>query len=74
MVINKHLIVFHSSLVHSVLLEYLNECNDEDRMEIITTYSPYIPSLASTKDGTSASIICFWHSIVKDRRVSLLHP
>jgi len=53
-----------------VLLDYLNECNDEDRNEIITAFLPYIPSLASTKDGVRSSMICFWNSIVKDRRVS----
>lgn len=63
---NKKLV--DNSLVHAVLLEYLNACNEEDRNEIIVAYSPYIPSLASTKDGTRASIICFWNSIVKDRR------
>lgn len=63
---NKKLV--DNSLVHAVLLDYLNLCNEEDRNEIITAYSPYIPSLASTKDGTRASIICFWNSIVKDRR------
>lgn len=57
--------------MHAVLLDYLNECNDEDRNEIVAAYSPYIPSLASTKDGVRAAIICFWNSIVKDRRVSI---
>ncbi len=61
---------FFFSLVHSVLLDYLNECNDEDRTEMITAFSPFIPSLASTKDGVRSSMICFWNSIVKDRRVS----
>lgn len=61
---------FVYSLVHSVLLDYLNECNDEDRAEMITAFSPFIPSLASTKEGVRASMICFWNSIVKDRRVS----
>lgn len=59
------------SLVHSVLLDYLNECNDEDRTEMITAFAPFIPSLASTKDGVRSSMICFWNSIVKDRRVSI---
>lgn len=65
-VVNKKLV--DNSLVHSVLLDYLNECNDEDRAEMITAYSPFIPSLASTKDGVRSSMICFWNSIVKDRR------
>lgn len=68
-VVNKKLV--DNSLIHAVLLDYLNECNEEDRNELITAYSPYIPSLASTKDGVRASMICFWNSIVKDRRVSI---
>lgn len=65
---NKKLI--DNSLVHSVLLDYLNECNEEEKAELVTMYSPYIPSLASTRDGVRAAMICFWNSIVKDRRVS----
>lgn len=67
-VANKKLV--DNSLVHSVLLDYLNVCNEQDRGEIVTAFSPYIPSLASTKDGVRAAMICFWNSIVKERRVS----
>ncbi|KAJ6637486.1 Protein penguin [Pseudolycoriella hygida] len=65
-VVNKKLL--DNSLIHAVLLDYLNECNDEDRAEMITAVSPFIPSLASTKEGVRSSMICFWNSIVKDRR------
>lgn len=58
------------SLVHAVLCDYLKECNEEDRGEIITAFLPHIAALASTKDGVLAAMTCFWHSIVKDRRVS----
>lgn len=56
--------------MHAVLLDYLNECNEEDRGEIIAAFLPHIAALASTKDGVHAAMLCFWHSIVKDRRVS----
>lgn len=59
-----------NSVIHAVLLDYLNEAKEEDRNEIIAAYSPYIPSLASTKEGVRAAMICFWNSIVKERRVS----
>lgn len=59
--------------MHAILLDYLNECNGEDRTEIIATYLPHIAALASTKDGVRAAMLCFWHSIVKDRRVSTRH-
>lgn len=67
-VANKKLV--DNSLVHSVLLDYLTECGEEEKAELITMFSPYIPSLASTRDGVRAAMICFWNSIVKDRRVS----
>lgn len=60
------------SLVHAVLCDYLNECNQEDRGEIIEAFLPHIAALASTKDGVLAAMTCFWHSIVKDRRVSTI--
>lgn len=62
--------------MHAVLLDYLNECNEEDKGEMITAYLPHIAALASTKEGVRAAMTCFWHSIVKDRRVSifLLNP
>lgn len=58
--------------MHAVLLDYLNECNEEDKGEIIAAFLPHIAALASTKDGVHAAMLCFWHSIVKDRRVSFL--
>lgn len=64
--VNKKLV--DNAIVHSVLLDYLQECSEEDRAEMIAAYSPYIPSLSSTKDGVRASMICFWNSIVKERR------
>lgn len=39
---------------------------------MIGTFLPHIAALASTKDGVHAAMLCFWHSIVKDRRVSIL--
>lgn len=59
-----------NSLLHAVLLDYLSECGEEDRNEIITAYLPNIAALASTKDGARAAIVMFWHSATKDRRVS----
>lgn len=67
-----HLFFFFISLVHSVLLDYMSECSEEHRGEIITAFLPHIAALASTKDGVRAAMACFWHSIVKDRRVSIL--
>lgn len=63
---NKKLI--DNSVIHAVLLDFLQQSNEEDRTEIMTAYLPYIPSLASTKDGVRAAMHIFYNSIVKDRR------
>lgn len=65
-VANKKLI--DNGLVHAVLLDFLNICSEEERIEMAITFNPFIPSLASTKDGARASMVIFFNSIVKDRR------
>lgn len=66
---NKNLV--DNSLIHSVLMEYLKEIDDEEKKEeIISIYGPLIPHLLTTKDGCTASIDCFYHSPAKNRRVS----
>lgn len=67
-VANKKLI--DNALVHAVLLEFLTVCSEEERIEMAQAFNPYIPSLASTKDGSRAAMVIFFNSIVKDRRVS----
>lgn len=69
-VVNKKLV--DSSLVHAVLLEFLTVCSEEERIEMAVSFNPYIPSLASTKDGSRAAMVIFFNSIVKDRRVSFV--
>lgn len=64
--------LFKYSLVHSVLLDFLTVCSEEEKSEIAVAFTPYIPSLASTKDGVRVSMIFFWNAIVKDRRVSTI--
>lgn len=65
-VANKKLI--DNGLVHAVLLDFLTICSEEERIEMAITFNPFIPSLASTKDGSRASMVIFFNSIVKDRR------
>lgn len=65
-VVNKKLV--DNGLVHAVLLEFLTVCSEEERIEMAVNYNPYIPSLASTKDGARAAMVIFFNSIVKDRR------
>lgn len=63
---NKKLV--DNCLVHHVLLEYLEECSEEQRGEMVTLFSPLIPSIITTREGCRAAILCFWHSPTKERR------
>lgn len=63
---NKNLV--DNSLVHAVLLEFLKECKESDRQEVIQTFSTLIAYLPSTRDGAMAAIWCYLHAATKDRR------
>ncbi|XP_017085760.1 protein penguin [Drosophila eugracilis] len=67
-VANKQLV--DSSLVHSVMLEYLRACNeDEEKLEeTVTAFAALMPHMLSTKEGSEASVICFYRSTPKNRR------
>lgn len=65
---NKELL--DNSLVHAVLLEYIQATNEEDLEETVFPLAAYIPYMLSTKTGTEAAILCFYYSTSKTRRVS----
>lgn len=66
-ILNKKLIT--STLVHTVLYEFLNECTSEDRSEIIVMLRDLIVELSRTKYGAKAAMICVWHGTNKDRKL-----
>lgn len=65
-VANKKLV--DSSLVHAVILEFLKECEEDKMEEVVTMYSTLIPLMVTTKEGSQAAVLCFWHSTPKNRR------
>lgn len=65
---NKQLV--DNSLVHAIMLEYVNEMEEDKVEETVTMFAPLIPLMLTTKDGCQASIICFYKSTPKNRRVS----
>ncbi|XP_055680778.1 protein penguin [Lutzomyia longipalpis] len=69
--VNKKLV--DNSLFHGVLVEYLTECSDEDKLEMATAFSGLLASLASTREGTRAATLCFWYGTAKERRSALKH-
>lgn len=60
-----------NSLIHAVLLEYLEEAGENDRNEVITAYIPHLAAIASTKCGARAAILCYLQSVAKERRAML---
>lgn len=60
-----------NSLVHAVLLEYLEEADEKDRNEVITAYIPHIAAISSTKFGVESATLCYLHSVAKERRAML---
>ncbi|XP_015512162.1 protein penguin [Neodiprion lecontei] len=68
-ILNKKLI--NTSLVHSVLLEFLRNCTKDDRDEMITMVRSLIAELSQTKDGAKSAMICLWHGTKKDRKLAM---
>lgn len=59
----------NSILIHSVLLEFLNNCSVEDRTEIITMLKSSLVELSQTKFGSKVAVLCIWHGTNKDRKI-----
>lgn len=60
-----------NSLVHAVLLEFIEEANEQDRNEIITAFIPHLATIASTKQGSRAAVLSYLYSVAKERRAML---
>lgn len=60
-----------SELLHSVLYDYMCECNPEERTELITTLSPLIVPLSNSLPGVNAASICVWQGTNKDKKTIL---
>uniref|UniRef100_A0A1B0D4D4 Uncharacterized protein n=1 Tax=Phlebotomus papatasi TaxID=29031 RepID=A0A1B0D4D4_PHLPP len=69
--VNKKLV--DNSLFHGILVEYLMECSEEDKLEMAIAFSGLLASLASTREGTRAATLCFWYGTAKERRSALKH-
>lgn len=59
------------TLVHSVLLDFLRNCNKEDRSEMIVMFRSLIAELSKSKDGAKSAMICLWHGTNKDRKAAM---
>ncbi|KAF7270686.1 hypothetical protein GWI33_016355 [Rhynchophorus ferrugineus] len=66
-VLNKSLL--DSGLVQSVLYQFLQECSNDDRSELITELSSHIVVISNSKDGSRAAMQCIWSGTNKDKKV-----
>ncbi|EFA09038.1 protein penguin [Tribolium castaneum] len=60
-----------SGLVQTVLNQFLCECGDEDRTELISQLIPHIVVISNSKDGSRAAMQCIWHGTNKDRKLAM---
>ncbi|XP_045476576.1 protein penguin [Harmonia axyridis] len=66
-ILNKDLL--DSGLVQTVIYQFLLECTEEDRAEMISQLAPHIVVISNSKDGARAAMQCIWHGTNKDRKV-----
>lgn len=66
-IINKGLV--NSSLLQTVLWEFLCACSVEDRNELIVMLRSYIIMLSQTQMGRRVAMQCIWHGNSKDRKI-----
>lgn len=60
-----------SGLVQSVLNQFLSECSEEDRTELISQLVPHIVVISNSKEGSRAAMQCIWHGSNKDRKLAM---
>ncbi|XP_071555152.1 pumilio homolog 3 [Temnothorax nylanderi] len=58
-----------STLLQTVLWEFLCVCSVEDRSELIVMLRSYIITLCQTKMGARVATQCIWHGTSKDRKI-----
>ncbi|KAL2741832.1 hypothetical protein V1477_009461 [Vespula maculifrons] len=66
-ILNKKFI--NSVLLQTVIWEYLTNCSNVDRSEMIVMLRNLVVELSSTKVGTKVAMLCIWHGTNKDRKI-----
>ncbi|CAG9860728.1 unnamed protein product [Phyllotreta striolata] len=66
-ILNKSLL--DSGLVQTLLCQFLGECTEEDRKEMIGQLASHIVVISNSKDGARAAMQCIWHGSNKDRKI-----
>lgn len=68
-ILNKELLDSH--IVQTVVSQFMDECSQEDRTEIISQLTSHVVVLSNSKEGAHAAMLCFWFGTNKDRKVML---
>nr|CAD7462562.1 unnamed protein product [Timema tahoe] len=58
-----------SSLMHTVIFDYLNHCSKEDRMTMLEQLRGSILELLTTKEGAHIAVMCLRDGSNKDRKL-----
>ena len=53
------------SIIHSVFLEYFQNCDNKDKLEMIDLLSEHLVHMIHTKDGANVAMQCIWHGSAK---------
>uniref|UniRef100_T1J1K3 PUM-HD domain-containing protein n=1 Tax=Strigamia maritima TaxID=126957 RepID=T1J1K3_STRMM len=61
--------VIYYSLIHKVLLDYLEYCDETDRNEMIDTIKLSVVQILHTRDGSRVALKCIWNGSAKIRKL-----
>ena len=53
------------SIIHRVLLEYLQNCDANQRSEMIDLLAEHLVHMIHTKDGAQVAMTCIWNGSAK---------
>jgi hypothetical protein len=61
-IVSVHRKLTKSSLLHTVLCEYLRHCVKEHRDEVLSQIQNSLLDFTNTRDGAHVAITCVWHA------------
>ena len=53
------------SIVHRVFLEYFQNCDQKEKIEMIDLLSEHLVHMVHTKDGANVAMQCIWYGAAK---------
>jgi pumilio homology domain family member 6 len=53
------------SIIHRVFLEYFQNCDQKDKLEMIDSLSEQLVHMIHTKDGANVAMQCIWYGAAK---------